>query len=155
MYWTKIAFEMMANDARCGFTVAAANELPFQELTSTEERRLERDQKENRFQQNQKISKTLFSQIWLCQSQESASNKRWRSFGINGFTDSKTRWYSVSGCGSVGREVASDTRSLWFESSHRQILSLISIKIPVEKTLVVITYDRRANIRLAIGGSID
>ena len=67
---------MMANDARCGFTVAAANELPFQELTSTEERRLERDQKENRFQQNQKISKTLFSQIWLCQSRESASNKR-------------------------------------------------------------------------------
>ena len=29
-----------------------------------------------------------------------------------------------SGCGSVGRAVASDTRGLWFESGHRQNLYL-------------------------------
>ena len=31
-----------------------------------------------------------------------------------------------SGCGSVGRPVASDTRDTWFESGRRQILSTIN-----------------------------
>ena len=30
-----------------------------------------------------------------------------------------------SGCGSVGRAVASDTRDLWFESSHLSIINCI------------------------------
>ena len=30
--------------------------------------------------------------------------------------------YLGSGCGSVGRAVASDARGLWFESSHNKLL---------------------------------
>ena len=35
-----------------------------------------------------------------------------------------------SGCGSVGRAVASDTRGPWFESGHRQdfVMNLFTVK---------------------------
>ena len=38
-----------------------------------------------------------------------------------------------SGCGSLGRVVASDTRDMWFESSHWQILFIINC---IEKTKI-------------------
>ena len=34
-----------------------------------------------------------------------------------------------SGCGSVGRAVASDTRGLWFESSHWQNLYIYIVNL--------------------------
>ena len=44
------------------------------------------------------------------------------AIGMEGTQRKKIKDWSGSGCGAVGRAVASDTRDQQFESGHRQIL---------------------------------
>ena len=53
------------------------------------------------------------------------------------YTNIKQFWFKGSGCGSVGRAVASDTRDPQFEASHRQTFleHLLTVNC-IEKTQI-------------------